>query len=600
MKEIREVVDRYLKEKDTDYAIMITGAWGCGKTYYITKYLKDYIGGKKCCCGKVKDKYKPIYISLYGITEVSDINMKVLEELFPMLKLKISLLFRHGFSSFISSKGIDRKTQKEVWKFKGINSNCVLIFDDIERVNCNKVDIKELLGVINQYVEHDHIKTILICNDEKSDPEFNEFKEKTIRYSIKFQRSFCDAFEAIISERKKNEYIIFLENHKESIISIFQYGKCGNLRTLKFFIDAFEDIYNKVQSDKYKNEINESLLVSFLLYSIEYKNGNESTKLRELEKLHHYTDYLFDNKEKKQDYIYELYEKYNRIRYDYKFYPVINKYITDGFLDDYEFNNLIKEIYNNIVNYTETPEGKLLRLFEDWKMIDDDQFKNYISELIKYVKEVKYSIQALTVLYHQLLVIEYYGIEGFKIDKNIDDIFRKSAYERVHQDGFNLYIENDIYQLSRSLFREQVKKRYDSYVDYIGEINRELRIIEEQNLIDNYMTALKAGNSDKIAEYSNSANFQFLLEHLDVNEVFEIIKTSKMDVVRALLSGFYTRFPDKVSGIAISPKEMAFIDNMKNMMKQYIVHLEVKKVSSIWCYILLNKLDAIIEQNVSV
>ena len=40
----------------------------------------------------------------------------------------------------------------------------VLCFDDLERAN---VDVIDILGYINNFVEHDHIKTIIICNEKE-------------------------------------------------------------------------------------------------------------------------------------------------------------------------------------------------------------------------------------------------------------------------------------------------------------------------------------------------------------------------------------------------------------------------------------------------
>ena len=34
---------RYLKTANTDYAVMLNGGWGCGKTYYIEHALKDAV-----------------------------------------------------------------------------------------------------------------------------------------------------------------------------------------------------------------------------------------------------------------------------------------------------------------------------------------------------------------------------------------------------------------------------------------------------------------------------------------------------------------------------------------------------------------------------
>lgn len=594
MKEIEQVVSRYLEEKDTDYAIMITGEWGCGKTYYVNKYLKDKIGAKKCFVGTKEECYKPLYLSLYGVSDVSDIKIRIIEELFPLLKYKFVWFARRGLSSFFNSKGIDRQTQREMSSFKGIPDNTVLIFDDIERLNDKKIDIKDVLGVINQYAEHDHLKVILICNDKKSDDAFYEFKEKTIRYSIKFQRSLSASFDIIISERINDDYTAFLNEQKGLILDVFEKGKCNNLRTILFAIDTFKEIYNKVKDSKYKKEILKTLLVSFLIYTIEYKSGKTPEELNELSKLRHYWNFSDNKNEKDLTYIDELYDKYSNIRYEYNHYPIIIEFITNGYLDNNALNAIINELNNECIKNAETPEGKLLKQFEDWRMIEDDQFIKCITELIQYVKDGKYSVRALTTLYHQLLVIEHFEIEGFKLDDNIDKVFRDSAYVREHQDGFNQYIEHDLYQITPKKYDVELDKRYDSYIKYIGEVNTTLREKGEKNIIDGFMSALRFGDSNKITEYGDGANFEFLLKSLDANEVFSILKDSDKSIVIAFLSGFYTRYPDRVSGFIISPQVVSFINDLKNLIKQHLEQLKVKKVSSIWYQILVRKLDDIL------
>lgn len=54
----------------------------------------------------------------------------------------------------------------------------VLCFDDLERAN---VDVIDILGYINNFVEHDHIKTIIICNEKELSTKFksNNIEMKT-------------------------------------------------------------------------------------------------------------------------------------------------------------------------------------------------------------------------------------------------------------------------------------------------------------------------------------------------------------------------------------------------------------------------------------
>lgn len=46
---IRKFLDEYLAKPSNDYAVLITGCWGSGKTYFVSQYM----GGKKV--HKVRD-----------------------------------------------------------------------------------------------------------------------------------------------------------------------------------------------------------------------------------------------------------------------------------------------------------------------------------------------------------------------------------------------------------------------------------------------------------------------------------------------------------------------------------------------------------------
>jgi uridine kinase len=71
MKEIEQIVTDYLKAENTDYAILINGDWGSGKTHYIKNTLFNKISAIDSFYTDKKnntEKYKPLYVSLYGMT----------------------------------------------------------------------------------------------------------------------------------------------------------------------------------------------------------------------------------------------------------------------------------------------------------------------------------------------------------------------------------------------------------------------------------------------------------------------------------------------------------------------------------------------------
>lgn len=66
MKTIDELM-YYCEEPEPVGAVLLTGEWGCGKTYLIDNELKEAL----------KDKAHVIRISLFGITTIEGIHMAI-------------------------------------------------------------------------------------------------------------------------------------------------------------------------------------------------------------------------------------------------------------------------------------------------------------------------------------------------------------------------------------------------------------------------------------------------------------------------------------------------------------------------------------------
>lgn len=76
MEELVESILDYVRSDYTDYAIMINGEWGSGKTYFWNNKIKNKIEGLRLN-GR---KYTTIYMSLYGISNLEDISKKIFIE----------------------------------------------------------------------------------------------------------------------------------------------------------------------------------------------------------------------------------------------------------------------------------------------------------------------------------------------------------------------------------------------------------------------------------------------------------------------------------------------------------------------------------------
>ncbi len=224
-KHIEEFLNYYLnKEQSPDYAVLITGCWGSGKTYFIRQYLEG-----KGAAGKnvVKmfdwltdcEKYVVVYVSLFGAKSREEIDKRVLETLHPKLNSKIVKAIPGAVS--LIGKIVGTATANPFMTIAGENiavfsenvleaekkdiKKVVVVFDDVERVD---MPCPELLGYLNEYVEHLHIPCILLadkdkweeaqkCQEDKSTlHHLSSTKEKVIGKEFQIQTSVEDVINA--------------------------------------------------------------------------------------------------------------------------------------------------------------------------------------------------------------------------------------------------------------------------------------------------------------------------------------------------------------------------------------------------------------------
>ena len=167
--DIINIIKSYVQDQTVTYSILMNGEWGCGKTYFIkNKLLKSIDNG--------------IYVSLYGINKIEDIDKKIYYAIIkeevgnnPTLETvnKGKNIILEAYSTFSSS--VEKLFKIPLPDLKSIDatnlisnfvdmSKYLIIFDDLERVN---IPINEVLGYINNYVEHKSVKTIIVANERE-------------------------------------------------------------------------------------------------------------------------------------------------------------------------------------------------------------------------------------------------------------------------------------------------------------------------------------------------------------------------------------------------------------------------------------------------
>lgn len=158
----------YCKEPKPVGALLLSGEWGCGKTYLIEHNLKDML----------KEKFYILRVSLFGITSIEEIHKSVREKWLEayyesknisnvaekIQKGKEIIAKVEGLPDIIKGVAATNLTSFIEVKEKIGDKSVVLVFDDLERCCLNSVDV---LGGINDYCENQKFHTIVIANQEK-------------------------------------------------------------------------------------------------------------------------------------------------------------------------------------------------------------------------------------------------------------------------------------------------------------------------------------------------------------------------------------------------------------------------------------------------
>lgn len=279
---IREFLSYYCAlNSSPEYAVLIKGLWGTGKTWFIQDYLKQ-------------EGQDHLYVSLYGVTSFEDIESDFFRQLHPLLSSKGAKLLgklAKGMLKATIKFDIDDDGQSDGTITAGVPNDKlieslkleskVLVFDDIERCG---IPICDLLGYINQFVEHNGFKTILIANEheiiereEKTESHFLAYrrvKEKLVGKTFEIVPDHAPALSYFVDQLQCEEAKTAVNTNKELVVQLYNSSKYKNLRILRNALWDFDRLFAKLSLEITENKLLVShLLTLFLIYSFEIMSG---------------------------------------------------------------------------------------------------------------------------------------------------------------------------------------------------------------------------------------------------------------------------------------------------------------------------------------
>lgn len=520
---IIEGISNYLEMKTTG-ALMITGHWGCGKTYFIKNEVIPYTQ-------KVLGK-NLIMVSLFGINDLSEIPECVLYAYWDAYG-KDKTGFNLGRVADVIAKmadsipklkeyvDIDKMLGRGQGIYKLIPNDVIICLDDLERV-VDSIDINNVLGVINELVENLEYKVIVIANEGFIKNNELIFKEKVVEKTLVFIPNIINIYQGIVLSYNDEQFTSYMleiavkliDSKNALYIKSESYRKhVSNIRILKFAIEHFYCVfsyYEKHTDITSKNIISKlnNYWTFILAISIEYKLNNISYEDdKTLSKYVHNALAKFDFDESEEDISFEdeientiskeeqeqkenidsnfqkiFYKRYFITQDELPiFHPQLYAFITGAITPDFE--KLDSEMDNTLTQFVRStsPAHELLSSFMNgiWGF-SNEEVEARLNDLFVFVTEGQFD-DYVSYLNASLYLLNY------------NELFSKTTEEIITgiQNGIKIYSDKiEITYFVKSNLRmveshisPSVKIIYD-YIDTLISQKEEQQDKKEQELVE--------------------------------------------------------------------------------------------------------------------
>lgn len=310
--ELNRYIKHYIEKDKTGRAIMLTGAWGMGKSFYIKNSLIPFLEKPE------NGEHQCIVVSLYGLSDLADLSKAIY---FEARVKKLNFESEAGKAVLLAGKtvlkglaghfgfNLDAGNTDLQALFNSIDlSGKLIIFEDVERT---KINIIDFLGHVNSLVEQDNVKVLLVTNEaeiikykpiQKIEPskeenawsvvhsrddeaERREYTDETVTYlqakeksigdTITFEGDLRSAIKEIISSFDNDVLLGFATDQTvQDIVEMMILIGSKNLRSVIFACQKTADIYEFIpDSTSQTEDFLRSLFYSVAAFSMRSHAG---------------------------------------------------------------------------------------------------------------------------------------------------------------------------------------------------------------------------------------------------------------------------------------------------------------------------------------
>lgn len=235
-----EIIDAYLEAEGfaVAHALLITGRWGSGKTYFLDKIYTSHRRPRLVERRGVNVPF--LFVSLFGATSASDVEMRMYKTANPAEAVAGSVTgaLALGIGEFFrmkeTTKGVVDKLGKKA--IKRLNEY-VFVFDDLERVE--PAAFGEVMGLINSLVAEHGRKVLLVTDEDKlksliPDTVWKDQNEKIVGRRAHIEPDLPGVLDVSISELPEGSARALIAEHRDELLDLARISGVENLRNLSW------------------------------------------------------------------------------------------------------------------------------------------------------------------------------------------------------------------------------------------------------------------------------------------------------------------------------------------------------------------------------
>lgn len=544
---IIEEIKKYIDDSFYDYAVMIDGEWGSGKTYFVKnelmKEVEDHIKNKND-----EDSVKKIiYLSLYGMKSIDDISKQMVYEAYlsnlndakslAKAGIKFSKILLPTVFDVINNKfgiNIDKdKISETICDFASLK-NTLLIFDDLERCDC---PINEVLGYINSFVEQDHLKVIIVANQKELGKNFYN-KNLELKYLV------ASDSKILIKEKNENEKILieFGLNNKDEKLKSCPTFKIEDIEHRANELFGQDLIYKKIKEKLIGNTFYYEPDLKYIFYKIIDKSEMDiNLKIYLKDQCDEFISFMNLNGHCNIRTFQFFLSKINGL------YEAIRKNVSDDGRGSLEIfiKYIVKYTFRTCVRY------RIGKQEYDWTILGECDYKNYKSESVlayKFVDDyvmksyIREDVINRMYKYHLRNIIAMQDIR--KLSYSCKEMSEKSINDQIG--NINDNIEKDIY-------------KFDQYESIIALFLTLEEIGFSKDLLDGLTAIMKEkikqnGKTQyKFAKFNRFSNKEIILRYNQImdelqDEVYKLNNESHYDILKNILR--HDNWAERISSYA--------------------------------------------------